>query len=156
MTVQAEAPRAVPPPIRADGEPLSAEAQRYWERYWQSAVARAVDLNSDLFHLVQWARDVDEILAATQDFQRVGRLTRGSKDQIRLNPLHKYIQDVLSRIAWAEERYGMTPLSRGRLGLASGVPLDALNALRQALDGGTERPTPEAIPPEVHLGDGDR
>ncbi len=107
-----------------------------WEAFWRSEVAGAVDLDSDLGRLRRWIRDVDEYERALREFRRK-RLVAGSTGQLRLNPLAGRMKDLEASISAAENQFGMTPLSRLRLGVAVGqAALTAAEVNRLALGDG--------------------
>ena len=68
---------------------------------------------------------------------RKGRLVKGSTGQPVLNPLYKHVQSLEAQISTLEERFGLTPLSRLKLGVQFGEAqrtLADLNADAEAID----------------------
>jgi len=106
-----------------------------WEAFWRSEVSRAVDLASDGYRLERWIRDVDEYERTLRLF-RAERIVVGSTGQPRLNPLAGRLKDLEASIRETEREFGMTPLARLRLGIASGqAALTAAEVNRLALEG---------------------
>jgi P27 family predicted phage terminase small subunit len=104
--------------------------------FWRSEVAGAVDLDSDLGRLGRWIRDVDEYERALRELRRE-RMVEGSMGQPRLNPLAGRLKDLEGSIRETEREFGMTPLSRLRLGIAVGqAALTAAEVNRLALKDG--------------------
>jgi P27 family predicted phage terminase small subunit len=113
---------------------LLAVSKSLGEAFWRSEVAGAVDLHSDLGRLGRWIRDVDEYERSLSEFRR-GRLVEGSMGQPRLNPLAARLKDLEASIRETEREFGMTPLSRLRLGIAVGqAALTAAEVNRLALE----------------------
>jgi phage terminase small subunit len=97
---------------------LGREAVETWHAFFLSDAARAVRVESDLPRLVRWIVAVDEWHRVSKTFRRK-RLVAGSMGQPVLNPLAAYLRQLESTIAAAETEYGMTPLSRMKLGLTA-------------------------------------
>lgn len=93
---------SVPPCPRG----INAEAQRKWESFWRSAVARFVDQDSDLPALQRWIWYVNQFNVLTKRVKKYPE------------PKHyAQIRHAEDQIAKFEERFGMTPAARKRLGL---------------------------------------
>ncbi len=90
-----------------------------WQAFFASDVAKAVDLDADSQHLERWILYVDEWRRALAAFRRE-RFVTGSQGQPVLNPLAGYIGTLESAISKAEAEFGLGPLSRMRLGIATG------------------------------------
>ena len=90
-----------------------------WQAFFASDVAKAVDLDADWQHLERWIRYVDEWSRVMGAFRRE-RFVTGSQGQPVLNPLAGYIATLESAISKAEAEFGLGPLSRMRLGIATG------------------------------------
>ncbi len=119
---------------------LLAASRRRWEAFWCSDVARAVDVASDGDRLVRWISYVDEWHRAMREFRRE-RVTEGSMGQPVLHPLAGYLAQLEQSIARAEQEFGMGPMARMRLGIATGEA--ALTAQRlNELTRGADAPAP--------------
>lgn len=117
------------PPTRADEKPLGVRALLLWDAFWDSKVHGAVDLRSDWRQLSQLFRDIDEI-ERLQVVIAEEPLVEGSQGQPRQNPLMAREEALEARIRQAEEKFGMTPQDRERLGLVAGqrrLTVDELN-----------------------------
>ena len=116
ITVIPRAPDAKLPPPPAD---LTPESVALWTAFWTSDVAQAVDPASDLGRLERWIRAVDEWHRVGPVFRK-SRIVKGSTGQVVLSPLAIYLANLEAIIAAAESQFGMTPVSRARLGLTVG------------------------------------
>jgi P27 family predicted phage terminase small subunit len=103
------------PPAPAGLHPV---AQRAWREFWASDVSYAVDLHADIGALKRWAHCLSE-RARFSELVAQSPLVKGSRDQLRRNPLMDHIAVLNSEIARFEDHFGMTPLARMRLGIAS-------------------------------------
>jgi len=115
-----------------------------WQAFFASDVAKAVDLDADWQHLERWIRYVDEWSRVMGAFRRE-RFVTGSQGQPVLNPLAGYIATLESAISKAEAEFGLGPLSRMRLGIATGeaaMTAQRLNEMTRGepvdVDGGGE------------------
>lgn len=93
--------------------------RRRWEAFWDSDVARAVDWRADGDRLERWIRYVDEWHRAMREYRRM-RVATGSMGQPVLHPLAGYLAQLEQSIAKAEAEFGLTPMARMRLGIATG------------------------------------
>lgn len=105
-----------------------------WERFWASPIAQAVDRASDLPRIERWITYVDEWHRALRGFRK-SRLVEGSQGQPVLNPLGDYMLKLEAQIDRAEEKFGMTPLDRMRLGISFSEARRSLKDLNAELDG---------------------
>ena len=71
----------------------------------------------------------------------------GSRGQPRLNPLASYEAQLTREIERGMEHFGMTPLSRFRLGIEAAEGADGLARMRDQLDrvAGRAQPLPEGL-----------
>ncbi len=112
--------RAVPAPVMPDPpRGLLKRSRARWEAFWASDVAKAVDPQADAQRLERWISYVDEWHRGMAAFRRQ-RFVTGSQGQPVLNPLAGYLAKLESSIAASEAEFGMGPMSRMRLGIASG------------------------------------
>jgi len=109
------------------------ETKERWAAFWSSAVARTV-LASDHTELYRWAMLCDEWLRAMRSYRRE-RLVVGSKGQPRRNPMIDVAMGLAAEIRAIEDRFGMNPQSRMRLGIALVAAESALDRLNQGLEG---------------------
>lgn len=109
------------PPLTVKDERLCDRALLLWDRFWLSPVAQALDgvQGVDRYVVEEWIRAVDEL----ELLQRViegSRLVQGSQGQPVNNPLTSQ-RDEARRVVWrCQEKLGLTPQDRARLGLTIG------------------------------------
>jgi P27 family predicted phage terminase small subunit len=89
-----------------------------WRVYWRSDVAQATTEAGRptvrrLFELYDQRERAMEIVKQTL-------VVRGSKDQLRLNPVADLVTKLETIILRLETELGLTPMSRARLGIATG------------------------------------
>lgn len=115
------------------GEPLSREAVAVWSEFWSSPPATAVDMRADGVRLTRWIQAVNERLEVAKDVSKK-RIVQGSMGQQRMNPLFAYLNELTAEIERAEQHFGMTPLSRFRLGIEAGAAALTAEALNDKLN----------------------
>jgi len=119
----------------------------HWEAFWRSSLAQIVERDSDLPALTRLFSHYDELERAERAFRRK-RFVSGSKGQPRLNPLAAHIAQLEPMIRALEDRFGLTPLSRLKLGIEFGNAhrsLDDLNRSFNADDRAEADPRLEVI-----------
>jgi P27 family predicted phage terminase small subunit len=111
-------------------ERLLVGSLREWDRLWVSDVAQ--------FWKPSDASTVERLVEAKDERLRLRRACRkqrtvaGSMGQPTLNPLNSALKDAIREIEWCEDRLGLNPASRQRLGLqklAGAKTAAELNAL---------------------------
>ena len=115
------APALRPVPVALVPEPpegLLESTLEAWRVYWRSDVARAASPEGmptirRLFELYDQRERAMEIVRQTL-------VVRGSKDQLRLNPVADLVTKLETIILRLETELGLTPMSRARLGIATG------------------------------------
>jgi P27 family predicted phage terminase small subunit len=101
-----------------------------WVVFWGSALASQVEPSDEgafrrLFKLY------DEIERMWEAIEVTGRVVEGSQGQPRPNPLYKQVQEFQAEARQLEDRFGLSPMSRLRLGITfadAQASLDGLNA----------------------------
>lgn len=88
-----------------------------WERLWSSKVAAHWDRESDLHVVERLIRSLAEVRKLERAISRGGRLTSGSMQQARINPLYTALAREDKIVQGCEDRLGITPQGRLRLGL---------------------------------------
>lgn len=111
---------------------LLKSSRKLWESYWGSPVASAA-LQVDLAGLERWIVAVDEWTRATKSLRKQ-RLVDGSMKQPRMNPLAAYAAEREKAILAYEERYGLNPQARLKLGIAAGQARMTAAQLNATLD----------------------
>ena len=114
------------------GRPLAA-TRELWERFWRSPIAQAVNIESDRPRLERWITYNDEWYRAMRGLRKE-RLVVGSTGQIVMSPLAAYVVKLERQIAAVEEKFGLTPLDRMRLGISFGDARRSLADLNEGLD----------------------
>lgn len=107
-------------------------ARERWETFWLSDVSRAIDPMSDLPRLHRWIGDTDEYDRLVKAFRKTP-LVKGSTGQPVMNPIAGRLAQLESAISKAEAEFGMTPLSRMRLGIATGEAARSLADLNASI-----------------------
>jgi len=112
----------VPLDLPADTAPrcptgLLPETRKYWRELWGSRVATAWDRASDLPAVTRYIRLLDRWLRYDALVAQTP-LVRGSKDQVRPNPLAPRMDAIEGQVRALEEQLGLTPASRLRLGIS--------------------------------------
>ncbi|HEY7822407.1 MAG TPA: P27 family phage terminase small subunit [Acidimicrobiia bacterium] len=101
-----------------------------WVSFWASPLASQVEQSDEgafrrLFKLYD---ELDRLWEAIDD---TGRVVPGSQGQPRPNPLFKQVEAFQAEARQLEDRFGLSPLSRLRLGITfadAQASLDGLNA----------------------------
>lgn len=104
-----------------------------WAAYWQhevSAVACVVDLPM----VERLHRRCDERERAYREIRKVGRLTKGSQGQLILHPLLKYINECEQEIRQLEDRLGLSPAARLRMGAVMAGAKRGLDQVNSSLE----------------------
>lgn len=111
---------------------LLPDTVREWSEFWRSPIAQAVDRTTDVPALRRlfWLKDERERLAA---MFRAERLTLGSTGQLTLNPLGRHLAVVDAEIRQLEDRFGLSPTARLRLGVQLGEAKRTLDDLNREL-----------------------
>lgn len=122
-------PVAEPP---APPKTLLAPTAKSWTAFWESEAAALV-LPADLPALERLFELRDE-RARCMRVARSARLVPGSTGQAALNPLYKLIPTLDAEIRQLEDRYGLTPMSRLKLGITFGEATRSLSDLNADTD----------------------
>ena len=110
-----------------------------WAAYWQhevSTVACVVDMPV----IERLHRRYDERERSYREIRKIGRLTKGSQGQIILHPLLKYIDQCEQEIRQLEDRLGLSPAARLRMGAALAGAKRTLDDTNQSLQVDLEDP----------------
>lgn len=133
-------PRTVPPP--EPPENLLPEVLDAWHAYWRSDLSGLVVDDTDLPALVRLFRLRDQQARASQSAVD-DPLVEGSQGQLVLNPSARLAGSLESPIRQLEDRFGLTPEARLRLGVSLGQAAASLRDLAAAAAGDDEGPEPE-------------
>ena len=105
-----------------------------WNDFFSSPVASQVDV-SDRGALRRLFRLYDELDRLWDAVEATGRVVEGSQGQPRPNPLFKQIEAFQAEARQLEDRFGLSPMARFRLGVQfadAHASLDALNERLQS------------------------
>ena len=148
----AEVGLVLAPPVTAElpapPRELLADTVRAWEGFWRSPLATVVTLETDLPALERLFTLYDERCRAYRAFRRA-RVVEGSQGQAVLNPLGRQMLAYDAEIRQLEDRFGLTPMARLRLGVQLGAAQRTLADLNRALEeeerGDEEDPRLQAV-----------
>lgn len=121
-----------PAPPHPATQELLAETVEAWEEFWASELARLVN-RSDRPALARLFRMYDmrermERVHAEQPF------VEGSTGQLVSHPAAKEIASLDGRILALEDRFGITPMARLKLGVTFGAAAKSLEDLNRGFD----------------------
>lgn len=142
-------------PMPAPNAPsgLLTSLRRTWTAFWGSPLAQNVVLPTDIPALERLWRLYDERERASRAARRQ-RIVVGSQGQPVLHPLLRYVGDLDAEIRQLEDRFGLTPLARLRLGITQGQALEQLNAVLEADDNDADLRLTYAAPAAADPRDG--
>jgi P27 family predicted phage terminase small subunit len=125
LPVRLDEPETGPFPSAPRG--LLEATRKRWRELWRSPVASTWDHGSDLPALQRYIANLDRWLRYEKLVVQAP-LVRGSVGQLRPNPLAKRMDALEEQMRAAEDRYGLNPVSRLRLGIEV---LDTRRSLRE-------------------------
>lgn len=129
---------------------LTYAARAAWHAFWRSEVAALVSVEADMAALCRW-------IACLSERERIEKrlvaepLVPGSMGQDVLNPLASYSEKLGREIRHYEDRFGMTPLGRMRLGVTFGQYRQAMR--READPAASGEPEIEEMPSDIIEGE---
>lgn len=88
-----------------------------WNVLWSSPVSRLWNESMDGGAVRRYCEYFDQWLDALVDLQRRGYITAGSQGQDVVSVEAQYVQKLEGLILKLEEKLGLTPMARARLGL---------------------------------------
>jgi P27 family predicted phage terminase small subunit len=109
-----------------------------WHDFFSSPVASQVDV-SDQGALRRLFRLYDEIERLWEAVETTGRVVEGSQGQPRPNPLFKQIEGFQAEARQLEDRFGLSPMARFRLGVQFADAHASLDALNERLQSRTSK-----------------
>ena len=122
---RAELEPAMPLPDPPPG--MLKATERQWVEFWQSEVATLV-ATADLPALRRLYSLYDERARCLASGRR-NRLVEGSQGQPVMNPLYKHMATLDGEILALEDRFGLTPMARLKLGVTFGAAKRSLTDL---------------------------
>lgn len=123
------APASTPPATR---EWLAITKKR-WTTFWGSELARAVAPDTDLPALTRLHDLYDEQERALRAVRKQ-RFVLGSQGQPVLNPAGRLLKELAGEIRMLEDRFGLSPMARLRLGHQYGSTAMTLDDLNRQLE----------------------
>lgn len=117
-------------PVPAAGDSWRESTVERWSVFWTSPLASQVEQSDQgAFRRLFWI--YDELERLREAIEVTGRVVEGSQGQPRPNPLYKQVESFQAEARQLEDRFGLSPLSRLRLGITfadAQASLDGLNA----------------------------
>lgn len=104
-----------------------------WAMFWRSPLARLVQIDSDLPSLYRLFTLYDERERCYRAVRKE-RLVMGSQGQMVLNPLYRQMSTNDTEIRNLEDRFGLTPMARLKLGVQMGDAARSLADINAALE----------------------
>lgn len=124
---------ALPAMVWPEGKGWHAQSMERWREIWASDVAQIWDRHGDMGRLVRYIVNFDAWLKLTESL--AGReVVRGSRGQVRANPLFTVRTGLELELKAAEEKLGLTPMDRMRLGIEIGGAAQGLDSARKILE----------------------
>lgn len=105
----------------------------WWNNFWNSDVATAIDIKSDLPVIERLASLIDERERIFKQAKKE-RLVVGSQGQAVLNPLYNAMLKIDAEIRNLEDRIGLNPKARVTLGIQLVSAKKSLSDLNTELD----------------------
>ena len=139
--------------IEVPGPPkdLLKRTRDLWEAFWGSPLAALVDRASDRAALERLFGLYDERERSMRAVKKEGRLVLGSQGQSVLSPLIRYASECEKEIRQLEDRFGLTPMARLKLGVRFGQAAQSLDSLNDSLIHGDDE---EETDPRLEVIDG--
>jgi len=103
-----------------------------WDEFWRSKLAANVE-PSDEGALRRLFRLYDELDRLWDAIEETGRVVEGSQGQPRPNPLFKQVETFQAEARQLEDRFGLSPMSRLKLGVTFADAHMSLSALNERL-----------------------
>lgn len=113
---------------------LSKALRDEWETLWQSELAAHWNQDSDLPAMRRLFGLYERLNKYEREAARDGMVSKGSTGQKTLHPLLKAADTLRSQILALEDRFGLTPMARLKLGIALGEAAASLDDLNKRLN----------------------
>jgi P27 family predicted phage terminase small subunit len=125
-------PRALSGMVPSAADQWRAGTVERWHEFWCSPLAQQVEA-SDYGSLRRLWGLYDELDRLWDAVNETGRVVGGSQGQPRPNPLFKQIEAFQAEARQLEDRFGLSPLARLRLGITFADAAASLDGLNQRL-----------------------
>lgn len=121
--------RLVPPPPHPAKGKLLAQTVKDWDTFWASDVAGTV-IDADLVALRRLFQMYDARERAVRAWL-AAPFTLGSTKQLQNHPAASVVASMDTRITKLEDRFGITPLGRLKLGIVLGAAAKSLEDMNR-------------------------
>jgi P27 family predicted phage terminase small subunit len=125
-------PRAAQPLMPSAEQGWRAGTVERWQEFWMSPLAQQVE-TSDYGALRRLFGLYDELDRLWEAVEETGRVVVGSQGQPRPNPLFKQVESFQAEARQLEDRFGLSPMARLRLGITFADAAASLDGLNQRL-----------------------
>ena len=123
----------LPVVVWPEGKDWHAQSHERWNQMWASSISQIWDKQGDMGRLVRYIVNFDSWLKLTEAL--AGReVVKGSRGQIRANPLFNVRTGIELELKAAEEKLGLTPWDRMRLGVEIGGAAQGLDTAARLLE----------------------
>jgi P27 family predicted phage terminase small subunit len=119
-----------PPPCP---ESVTSDAREAWEALWSSTLSQTF-ADTDLPALHRWLFWTDQWMRTASYIHRFGPVERSARGQEVLRSRVRYLKACEGALLKLEESFGMTPLSRLRLGVTFSEARNAVDRLKQPME----------------------
>lgn len=109
------------------------ETRNQWVRYWMSDVARVADIDTDAAALTRLFTLYDERERSYRAYRKK-RVVKGSTGQPTVNPVWRHAAKLDAEIRSLEDRFGVTPQARLRLGIQLGEAMKNIEDMNADLN----------------------
>lgn len=148
-----ERPPALPRVNWPNGQSWHPVARARWREMWSSDVARTWDRAGELSALGRYIRSLDRWLKYDELVLR-SPMVKGSMGQLRENPLASRMAVLSGELRVFEEKFGLTPLDRMRLGIELGGAAQGIKTASELLAEFATDPDEYALPDDWELANG--
>jgi P27 family predicted phage terminase small subunit len=124
-------------PVPAVEDSWRPETAARWQDFWGSAIAGQVE-PSDLGSLRRLFYLYDELDRMRDAIELTGRVVEGSQGQPRPNPLYGQVEKFAAECRQLEDRFGLSPVARLKMGLVFADAHSSLDALNSQIAGKTD------------------
>lgn len=117
---------------------LSAARKREWQTVWSSELGASWNQDSDLIAVTRLFTLYDRLTKYEREAEKDGLVQKGSTGQKSLHPLMKAADALRSQVLALEDRMGLSPMARLKLGIALGDAQQSLDEMNRRLAAGEE------------------
>jgi P27 family predicted phage terminase small subunit len=121
-------------PVPAPDEAWRADTVGRWGDFWGSKIAAQVE-PSDVGSLRRLFYLYDELDRMKDAIELTGRVVEGSQGQPRPNPLYSQVEKFAAECRQLEDRFGLSPVARLKMGVVFADAHSSLDALNSQIAG---------------------